>query len=255
VRIRCISNRGADIPDDGREPRAGISSDTLFPLTVGKEYVVYGWTVWRAYPWYYIADDNHSYYPVWHPAPLFEVVDGRLSRYWVYSYHRAVSRYDRDAPVVAFREWAEDPYFYDRLTDGDAEAIATFRRYQELTDREAEGGDLAARTEPDALREQLAQALALLAAPAEAQLAHLADIGGPDAVDELALELDDALPAIRAQWTSMPTELARILDALDAYLADMSKTPDLWTAEAVRTASAWTIVRHLAAAATGVLSQ
>jgi hypothetical protein len=255
VRILCISNRGEDIPEDGREPRAGISSDTVFPVTVGKEYVVYGWTVWRGYPWYYLADDNHSYYPVWHPAALFEVVDGRLSRYWVYGYHRAVSSYDRDAPVVAFREWAEDPVFYDRLTDGDAQAVATFRRYQALMEQEAEESDRATTPELGALRNQLAHTLAVLASPAEAQLAHLAEIGGPDTIDELALELDDILPAIRAQWTSMPFELARILDALEAHLASMSKTYELWTAEAVRTAPAWTIVRHLAGAAAAVLSR
>jgi hypothetical protein len=28
------------------------------------------------------CDDNYSYYPMQNPAPLFEVVDSRVSKYW-----------------------------------------------------------------------------------------------------------------------------------------------------------------------------
>lgn len=71
----------------------------------------------------------------WNPAPLFDVVDSRLSQHWIFgfSYSGVVS----GTAVLAFPEWAQDPLgYYDRLTDGEESATALFARYREVLDLE-----------------------------------------------------------------------------------------------------------------------
>jgi hypothetical protein len=45
MRIRCIANTGASLPENYIEPAKGYKKETEFPLTVGKDYVeqVFGW--------------------------------------------------------------------------------------------------------------------------------------------------------------------------------------------------------------------
>lgn len=133
--ILCISNSGRDLPESLLDSASGIEAGTVFPLEVGKEYVVLALTVERGYIWYYICDEDYSYYPVWSPAPLFNVVDGRLSSYWVYAYHREMG--EQDYPIFAFAEWASEPFYYDRLTDGKEVELELFLKYRDLMEREA----------------------------------------------------------------------------------------------------------------------
>jgi hypothetical protein len=121
------------------DPRAGLDADTEFPLEVGKAYVVFALTVYRGYVWYYLCNENYTYYPAWSPSPLFDVVEGTISRYWVYNHW-----HPRDEgggyPIMAFDDWANDLYYYDRLTDGDEREVSIFRRYKRLIEEEADGG-------------------------------------------------------------------------------------------------------------------
>ena len=94
------------------------------------------------------------------------------------------------------------------------------------------------------------RAVAVLALPAEGQLAYLASIGVPDGVDELALEFDDGRLLARQfeelGWTS-DVFRARV-DPLNVLLDEMSgeDRAELWTASALRAASEWDRVRLLA---------
>jgi hypothetical protein len=139
--VRCVSTSVVDLPLSYSREGSVYGEDYVPPLTVGKTYVVYAATAASGGMWYYLADDNELYYPVWYPAPLFGVVDGRLSRYWIYGY-TLLERGEADYPIFAFKEWATDPYFYDRLTDGDGPAVAIYQKYKNLMDREAVLTDL-----------------------------------------------------------------------------------------------------------------
>ncbi len=128
--IRCIANTGASLPDDYIEPAIGYTKEIQFSLTVGREYVVYAFREWRGTIWYYICDDNYSYYPMQNPAPLFEVVDDRVSKYW---------RFKLSANgflMIAFEQWFTDPDFYDKLTDQEEAEIEIFDKVKELMDAE-----------------------------------------------------------------------------------------------------------------------
>lgn len=135
MRVMCQGASGLSLPEQYIDLAGGYTRQTLFPVTVDKTYVIYAMTLRRGGVWYYIIDDRGLDYPVWYPAPLFRVVDGRVSRYWTFGFHDAGGR-DGDA-IFAFPSWSNDPFsFYDALSEGETTARDTFRRYAELLDSE-----------------------------------------------------------------------------------------------------------------------
>ena len=132
MKIRCIANTGASLPEHYLDPKRGLTKDLKYGLTIGKEYVVYAFYEWEGQIWYYIADDHNMYYPMQNPAPLFEVVDDRLSKYWRFNLR------ENGLLRVAFSQWFTVPYFYDKLTDQEPAEVDLFKRIKYLMDREAE---------------------------------------------------------------------------------------------------------------------
>ena len=128
--IRCIATTGASLPDDYIEPTIGYTRQLQFSLTVGREYVVYAFREWQGTIWYYICDDNYTYYPMQNPAPLFEVVDDRVSKYWRFKLS------PNGFLMIAFEQWFTDPYFYDKLTDQEEAEVEIFDQVKELMDAE-----------------------------------------------------------------------------------------------------------------------
>jgi len=135
VRVRCTSNLAKALPDEYLDPRAGFHREKEFGLTVGVEYVVYAVALRANQIWYYVCDDADLWYPFHYPAPLFEIVDSSLSRYWRYAFTPSHSDH---LAVLAFEEWASDEYYYDRLTDRLETEVALFGRMKALMDREAD---------------------------------------------------------------------------------------------------------------------
>lgn len=135
MRVKCVANKGSNLPEDILGRSSGFHKETEFPLVVGKDYVVYGITLHLGYVWYYLEDEHYAYYPVWNPSPLFEATDGKISKYWRYGYHADRNR-DEVNVIFAFKEWVDDPYYYDKLTDGEEEAVMVFRHYKKLMDVE-----------------------------------------------------------------------------------------------------------------------
>ena len=131
MRIRCIANTGAYLPKSYIDPAKGYKKETEFSLTVGKDYTVYALKEWQGRVWYYICDDNYMYYPMQNPAPLFEVIDSRLSKYWRFNL------YPNGLLKIAFEQWFADPYFYDKLTNQEEEKVLIFEQVKELMDAEA----------------------------------------------------------------------------------------------------------------------
>lgn len=138
MRVRAVANTGAALPDSALR-EGHVYSEQLFMLTLGREYVVYAMTVDSGHPWFYIVDDDLHPWPMWHPGPLFELVDGRVSRYWVFGYApRDDDAQGRAVPNAefAFPEWIREPMFLDRLTDNEQPEVSVFARYKSLMDDE-----------------------------------------------------------------------------------------------------------------------
>jgi hypothetical protein len=134
--VECIANTGAALPSELVRPEMGLTRERSFALVVGKNYVVYGMTVFLGHLWYYLSDEDDLYYPVWKPSHLFRIVDGGMSQYWRLGMY-TIDSSGATMPIIAFPEWATNPVFYDRLTDGDADAVSLFNKYKTLIDDEA----------------------------------------------------------------------------------------------------------------------
>jgi hypothetical protein len=125
MRVTCLANTGRALPAVCLDSHRGLSIEKNFPLTVGLTYVVYAITMYRGFAWYYVLDDHQLPYRVWEPAPLFEVESGDIPQGWIVGYERPQND-ELGFPVVSFPEWVMDGYFYERLVDGDEDAVAVF---------------------------------------------------------------------------------------------------------------------------------
>lgn len=100
-------------------------------LEVGVEYLV-----WAVEPqaeggvWLYLhAVDGHDW-PTPYPGRLFEIVDATIPAGWEID----LAHDDGDVKVrrVSFGEWAHDDGFYERLVDGDANALRSYNLQRAL---------------------------------------------------------------------------------------------------------------------------
>lgn len=138
MKVKCIANTGSFLPNDLLTNRSFFTKDTEFALVLDKEYVVYAMTLHMGYVWYYICDEAFTYYPIWKPSPLFDVVDDRISRYWRYWTVRHPEEKSHLAYITwAYAEWANNPWdYYNALTDGEEQAVELFKKYKCLMDLE-----------------------------------------------------------------------------------------------------------------------
>ena len=136
MRIRCIANTGDNLPENYLDPRVGYTKELKFPLKIGKEYAVYALYTWQGQVWYYICDDNYIYYPQENPAPLFAVVDSRVSQYW------QIEIAENGLLTMAFSEWFSQPYFYDKLTDQEQAEVDFLAKVKYLLDSEFKSQEL-----------------------------------------------------------------------------------------------------------------
>lgn len=116
MKIKSIFNKGYNLPDDCLDPKGGYDKSTEFHLIINKEYIVYALTINLGYVWYYICDEAFTYYPRWNPSPLFEVTEGKISKYWIYFFEKENNYINM---IMAFPEWAKKyKSFYENLVEG-----------------------------------------------------------------------------------------------------------------------------------------
>ncbi len=133
--VKCISKFGKDLPTDSLRPKSGFGYEHEYSLVINKYYIVYAMEIVSGYIWYYLCDENYTYYPFWNPSPLFEVADGQLSRYWIYSFTKGKNNFDTRT-IWTYPEWAENEYYQDLLTDGEEKEVKIFEKYKYLMDLE-----------------------------------------------------------------------------------------------------------------------
>ncbi len=129
MKIRCNSNNNISQKECSLSKIKGYKPDSIYEfLDIKKTYNVYGMIIFRGQVWYYICDEVHDSFPIARPADLFEIVDNRLSRCWIFGVIEGHEKY----PSWNFPEWINEPYFQDSLTDGEEKEFAVFKYYKEL---------------------------------------------------------------------------------------------------------------------------
>ena len=109
----------------------------ILRLTIGNTYVVYCVEIHEGGIMYYICEPK-----LWHPTPypdlLFDIVDGRPSRYWSINDASAKGQFlgKRNDTVIAFDEWRTDEAVYKKLVDHKEHETIVFHQYKQKTDLE-----------------------------------------------------------------------------------------------------------------------
>jgi hypothetical protein len=138
MKVRCKANKLRDIKDEAILhhlcKHIHLDDDIELCLSIGIIYNVYGIVFWGGCPWYYICEEDSDIYPKPNAAEFFEVVDDRLSAYWVLE-HRRDTRGNCHSSIV-FREWAKNNMFYENLVDECPAEVEIFQKYRKLIDNE-----------------------------------------------------------------------------------------------------------------------
>lgn len=130
--VKCINNVGGSLPEYYRTrclPK--VVQDYKWSLELGKEYLACGVGTFSGCTLYLIRPDG-AVYPDFLPAPLFQVVDGRLSQNWRFW---ATSQFCEQLMecLFGYMELADGSNHLDDLMDGRRSALEIFnRRYWEL---------------------------------------------------------------------------------------------------------------------------
>lgn len=99
-------------------------------LEVNKYYTVYGIIFGLNDGLHYEILTEHDRYTKDYPASLFEIIDNRLSSFFVIG--NSITGNGDVVPFISFREWVMDNNYFEKLVDGDVQANLIFTKYKEL---------------------------------------------------------------------------------------------------------------------------
>ncbi len=126
--IRCIETNSLQLPE---EYIARHKGDNFF-LKKEQIYDVYGIFIWN-YRFYYLIDDGVFSFPAMCPAPFFEIINRKLSKYWELYLKKGGSEPEI---MFTFYEWGTNSMFYHNLVDGKEIEVNTFNKYKQLINSE-----------------------------------------------------------------------------------------------------------------------
>jgi len=124
--LECIENTPAHLTCE-RARRAydrNIHQEEV-GLEIGRQYVAYG-VVFRNgedLPWFLVCEDDDEC-PTPHLGAFFKIVDGEIPTGW----ELTLSITNLGKIGILPKRWASDPYFLEKLIDGEKEAWNYFRQ-------------------------------------------------------------------------------------------------------------------------------
>lgn len=133
--LQCISNKPEDVGLAGKYIGKGSGNNSSgYPLTIGREYAVYGIAKVNHAVLYLILDDElntdyrtNSYEPVWYSKTLFNVLDERVDANWT---TMKGTVWTNSGETASFPEFInEGIVFYEKLLEGNPEREKTLLNY------------------------------------------------------------------------------------------------------------------------------
>lgn len=124
--IECIGNSPAHLSSK-RARRAyerNIHQEEA-DLEIGRQYIVYGVVFMDGedLPWFLLCEEEDDEYPIPHLGSFFKIVDGEIPRGWEFT----TEAKDFGNYGILPKRWARDPFFMEKLIDGDPDAVNHFR--------------------------------------------------------------------------------------------------------------------------------
>jgi len=125
MKIKCKSNKASYLSE--KSLRVSGTVNTIFPLEIGKNYIVYSICLWEGIlKFLTIGEEN---LPSWYPAELFDVVDKMIPLEW---YCDVKSGENLEA-IWGYREIVIDEEHYDELLEREDKAVRIFlKRKKEI---------------------------------------------------------------------------------------------------------------------------
>ncbi|MBQ1784247.1 MAG: hypothetical protein II007_15840 [Gammaproteobacteria bacterium] len=130
--VRCIANDVAKLDNElvkmrlaDSIRREGQDEDLLLGATY-KVVAIERWGDGGIRVYLHTVEENDYPYP--YPIEMFDVIEPTIPMGWCVS----LEQYDCGMYIkrIGFPEWANDGSFYERLVDGDEEAVAVYKNYQ-----------------------------------------------------------------------------------------------------------------------------
>ena len=128
MKVNCVNIGGAALL--AADIASGNTPSSVFHVTLGRDYTVYG-VLFRGPVLSYLIQADTGL-PQWTPASLFQVVCSRVSRTWVCVNWSSTEYF----AVVSFPELVQSPEVLDQLTLGDSSAREMFYKRQQSADLE-----------------------------------------------------------------------------------------------------------------------
>ena len=146
MKVKCIGNNIDSLSQNAKlysYLKATIHlDDGILPITKDKMYSVYSLKFEKeGFVKYLICDDDFSIleYPVFYVKDFFELVDNRVSKYWLDT--KEIEHYEKNFDsdkLFTFKEWNNSTLFYENLVNCSEFELNTFRKYKKLMDEESE---------------------------------------------------------------------------------------------------------------------
>ena len=141
MKVKCIANRHRDLHKELQE-YYGIRSDLdikAADITVGNEYVVYGIAVLKNHNVFLVCgdiyDEKNIVYPNYVFHGFFEIIDPRVSSFWVTK--QIVKNVDTPFVAIGLIEFFDEPpEFHMNLTDNISPDMERFIELKEKLDNE-----------------------------------------------------------------------------------------------------------------------
>lgn len=111
--VKCKTNKSRDLPSDLFNEATLDEPEIYDFLVIGSTYRVYSMRLYKGYMWYFLSD---GYSITLYPSQLFDVVDGRLSKYWLYSFYERIDKLHQHL-WIGYPELVNIPEHYAGLMD------------------------------------------------------------------------------------------------------------------------------------------
>lgn len=127
------------------ESKFGPKMRPIWQAEPGKTYTVYGISILRGYPFYWLALQVERYGRRWVdwkqvPSICFDIVDGRPSSLWHFKSYISQHRSDQVfVTKLAIKEWFDEPTFLERLVEDQAREVGIMTQAAAFMDVEFGG--------------------------------------------------------------------------------------------------------------------
>ena len=139
MKVKCKINRLMEIDSSNFKKWLDrfihLDEDIDLGLEIGREYVVCGIIFYENYPFYYLFEGSGDSYPTPFPAGFFDIMDFRMSTYWVLSYKFEDGE---NSAALLFKDWANEPRFYENVLDDGEDAIKKMAEIKSILEAEFE---------------------------------------------------------------------------------------------------------------------